>query len=168
MYNRYVGNTGKFYRVEDMEPVRQVPPQWEPVPPREPPPPPGPLWAPAHLPLSPPEPVWTPPHYPPPPPEPEPAWEPPHYAPPEPMPVPPPLPKEEGSWFDLGSLFHVPGSLRETLRDKLPERLDLGDILLVLVLIYLFLEGDDDDMLIILGVLVVTWLWPLIWREEDA
>ena len=157
MYNRYVGNTGKFYRVEDVEPIRQAPPQWEPVPPRDPPPPPEPLWAPPQYP-PPPEPVWAPPQYPPPPSEP--TWVP-------PQPVPPP-PKEEGSWFDLGSLFHAPGSLRETLRDKLPERLDLGDILLVLVLIYLFLEGDDDDMLIILGVLLVTWLWPLIWREEEA
>ena len=61
----------------------------------------------------------------------------------------------------------MPGSLRETLKDKLPGRIDLGDILLVLVLLYLFLEGDDDDMLIILGVLLFTWIWPLFKKEED-
>jgi len=61
----------------------------------------------------------------------------------------------------------MPGSLRETLKDKLPGSIDLGDILLVLVLLYLFLEGDDDDMLIILGVLLFTWIWPLFKKEED-
>jgi len=64
-------------------------------------------------------------------------------------------------------MFNMPGSLRDTLKDRLPERIDLGDILLVLVLLYLFLEGDDDDMLIILGVLLFTWIWPLFKKEED-
>ena len=151
MYNRYIGNTGKFYRVEDAEPLRREVPQWEPVSPPEsslsspPPPPPK-----SYPPLPPPEPYHPPPSPPPPP----------------PVSAPAPLLREEASKFDLGAVFNVPGSLRETLRDKLPESLDLGDILLVLVLIYLFLEGDDDDMLIILGVLLFTWIWPLFKKEE--
>ena len=143
VYNRYIGNTGKFYRVEEGEPLRRESPQWEPV--------------------SLPEPEWIPPQ--PPPPPMEAYYSPPPSPPPLPSPL-PPLPKEEGAKFDLGAVFNVPGSLRETLRDKLPESLDLGDILLVLVLIYLFLEGDDDDMLIILGVLLFTWIWPLFKKEE--
>ena len=74
---------------------------------------------------------------------------------------------EEESKFDLGKVFQLPGNLRHTLRDKLPEGLDLGDILLVLVLLYLFIEGDDDDMLIILGVLLFTWLRPLFQKNEE-
>ncbi len=44
MYNRYIGNTGKFYRVDDDAPMRdppQPPPALDrPVPHRAPPPPP--------------------------------------------------------------------------------------------------------------------------------
>jgi len=82
--------------------------------------------------------------------------------------IPPLPPMEEKSKFDLGAMFNMPGNLRGTLQGWVPESLDLGDILLVLVLIYLFLEGDDDDMLIILGVLAFTWIWPLFKRGEEA
>ena len=135
MYNRYIGNTGKFYRVEDVERMPPPPPSppLPPLPPSPPPPPPG----------------WT-------------------SSPPPPPPLPPPpLPAGETTKFDLGAVLNMPGSLRETLKDKLPGSIDLGDILLVLVLLYLFLEGDDDDMLIILGVLLFTWIWPLFKKEED-
>ena len=167
VYNRYIGNTGKFYRVEDVEPNQ--PPQWEQV---SPAPPPVPEQAPSTFP---PPPVQPGPVPPPAPPEwemPRPPVETPFLPPdpkrlsPEPAPLPPPVGVKKGT-FDLGSMLNMPGSLRGTLMGWMPERLDLGDILLVLVLIYLFLEGDDDDMLIILGVLAFTWIWPLFKRGEE-
>ncbi|MCL2828743.1 MAG: hypothetical protein FWD99_08425 [Oscillospiraceae bacterium] len=126
MYNRYIGNTGKFYRVEDMDDIRS-----------EPPPPP---------PVSP---------------EPEPTEDRRQNE------APPPEAEAEKPKFDLNALFHLPGNLRRGIRDKLPGGIDLGDILLILVLIYLFLEGDDDDMLIILGVLIFIWVRPLLKKEEE-
>ena len=141
MYNRYIGNTGKFYRVEDPEPEQGAPPRLGVPPFRE----------------LPPLPVWEP--VPPPPPDVG------RGVPPS---SPPLSSKDEGAKFDMGAMFNMPGTLRETLRDKLPERLDLGDLLLVIVLIYLFLEGDDDDMLIILGVLLFTWIWPLFKKDDEA
>jgi len=155
MYNRYIGNTGKFYRVEGVEQIEV--PQWEqmpiptsPLPPRlsQPGPVPPPV-EPARTPLPPPGQTWAPP------------------VPPEPVPFAPPLEEEKRSKFDLGSMLNMPGNLRGTLMGWVPEKLDLGDILLVLMLIYLFLEGDDDDMLIILGVLAFTWIWPLFKRGEE-
>ncbi|MCL2367708.1 MAG: hypothetical protein FWC72_01825 [Oscillospiraceae bacterium] len=127
MYNRYIGNTGKFYRVEE---PGDIPPAAPPAP-------------------EPDEVYQEPPRQ----------WvevEPERVSPP----LPPPL-EEAGPKLETGGIFNMPGSLRETIRDKLPAGLDLGDILLVLVLLYLFLESDDDDMLIILGVLLFTWIWPL-------
>ncbi|MCL2568023.1 MAG: hypothetical protein FWE12_01120 [Oscillospiraceae bacterium] len=144
MYNRYIGNTGKFYRVEEMQESRPEP---TPLPPEPP--------------LS----QWIPTPPPPPLPEMEAIW-----TSPEPPPLPPPpsssVFSDLGAKFDLGAMLNMPGSIRGSLRDKLPESIDLGDILLVIVLIYLFLEGDDDDMLIILGVLLFTWIiWP--WFQKD-
>ena len=127
MYNRYIGNTGKFYRVEDIDDIR-----------------PDPL---------------------PPPVSPEP--EPPEDRRQSEAPPPAGSETEEKSKFDLSALFHLPGNLRRGIRDKLPGGIDLGDILLILVLIYLFLEGDDDDMLIILGVLIFIWVRPLLKKEEE-
>jgi len=136
MYNRYIGNTGKFYRVEeehDLLPDIPVIPQEPQTPP----------------PVS--------------------AWRPPAGAD---IPMPrqelPPPPVEEKSKFDLGAMFNVPSSLRGTLKDRLPEAIDFGDILLVLVLLYLFLEGEEDEMLIILGVLIFMWVWPLFGKEDDG
>ena len=188
MYNRYIGNTGKFYRVEEAEDIRPVPPppptpepvldrreappRWEQVPEAYTTPSSGPDQA------SLTGPGWG--QYMPPPPsvsEPPPrrSWwsrilggEPVatsvSQAPPPPIPLSDGV--EESPKFDLGGILQMPSSFRQAVRERLPESLDLGDILLVLVLIYLFLEGDDDDMLIILGVLVVSWVWPLFRKDE--
>ena len=209
MYNRYIGNTGKFYRVEDVDAVPAAPPpsepdrgvvlrtmeevrQWETAQsrnqarqedeprqridiPRE-----------FHqespnYPQQQPEFRHAPPDYPPQ--QPEFRHAPPDYPPQQPEfdenqprerfqtapppPPPPPGPEESASKFDLGKMFQLPGSLRQTVRDWLPAGLDLGDILLILVLLYLFLEGEDDDMLIILGILLFTWIRPLFQKGEE-
>ena len=154
MYKRYIGNTGQFVRVEDVDdlprelpiyPVVEPDMQVEPVPPPQ---------------------GWTPP----------PAWEP--SSPPAPVQnrsdsgrrkeTPPPPPPVEGkAKLDFGAVFDVPKNLRGVLRDKMPEAIDLGDILLVLVLIYLFLEGEEDEMLIVLGILLFMWVWPLFGKDDD-
>ena len=167
MYNRYIGNTGKFYRVEDVDPVppmaspapetdrREVLRSWEEVR----------AWEEAQAfhaqqereqPREEPEP-----------PQAEPEREQRQEQPPPPPP-PPPEPEAERSKFDFGKVFQTPSFLRQFVRDKLPGGLDLGDILLVLVLLYLFLEGDDDDMLIILGILLFTWIRPLFKKGEET
>jgi len=165
MYKRYIGNTGKFYRVEDVddmppaapapfvpEPDRQIEPAWTPPVPEH-------SWEPPPQQQAPPQ-------------SPPPVW---RASPPEPKQpqqgdrrreAPPPV-TEEKSKFDLGAVFQMPGSLRAVLRDKMPEAIDLGDILLVLVLLYLFLEGEEDEMLIILGVLLFMWVWPLFGKDDD-
>jgi len=127
MYNRYIGNTGKFYRVEDIDDIRPEPVRPPPVSPE---------------------------------PEPEPDRR-------QSESLPPPEAETEKPKFDLNALFHLPGNLRRGIRDKLPGGIDLGDILLILVLIYLFLESDDDDMLIVLGVLIFIWVRPLLKKEEE-
>ena len=160
MYNRYIGNSGQFYRVEDVEPV--PPPVSQALLPPDIPSAVESEYPTGAAPLAPPLPL--------------PQWEqtpppPPYDLPYQEGPPPPPLPyelppPEEKSRFDIGAMLNMPGSLRGRLQGLVPERLDLGDILLVLVLIYLFLEGDDDDMLIILGVLAFTWIWPLFRKDE--
>ena len=156
MYKRYIGNTGQFVRVEDVDdqprelpiyPVMEPDRQAEPTPPRG----------------------WTPPPAPP-------AWE----ANSPPVPVqsrvdsergtktpPPPPPVEGKAKLDFGAVFDMPKNLRGVLRNKMPEAIDLGDILLVLVLIYLFLEGEEDEMLIVLGILLFMWVWPLFGKDDD-
>lgn len=54
----------------------------------------------------------------------------------------------------------VGGGLLDTVKQKLRlEDLDAGDILLVVILIYLMIEGDDKlELAITLGVLAVMWL----------
>ena len=134
MYNRYIGNTGKFVRVEeehDLYPETPVlPPEYEPPPP-----------------------AFT--------------WRAPVGGDTVKQELPPPIASEKAK-FDLGAVFNMPSSLRGTLKDRLPEAIDLGDILLVLALLYLFLEGEEDEMLIILGVLVFMWIWPLFGKDEDG
>ena len=170
MYNRYIGNTGKFYRVEDVDDIPKILPapasepdrrevlrsweevrQWEAVQEREDNAPPPPKEAASER-ATPPPPAYSKGEGPrgkaPPPPE---------KAPQEPL-----------SKFHLGKMLQMPGTLRHSLREKLPAGLDLGDVLLVLVLFYLFLEGDDDDMLIVLGILLFTWLKPLLKRGDHA
>ncbi|MEG1720621.1 MAG: hypothetical protein RRY65_01485 [Pseudoflavonifractor sp.] len=41
------------------------------------------------------------------------------------------------------------------LKGLLPEGLDKGDILLLLILLFLFLEGDDMELVITLGLMVL-------------
>ncbi|MCL2588305.1 MAG: hypothetical protein FWD84_02735 [Oscillospiraceae bacterium] len=161
MYNRYIGNTGQFYRVEDEVQAPKLPPESDPLPNWVPPLPPS-EWEQAPPSSIAPEPEWIPP----PPLQQELPLEP---APPqweEPPPTLPPPPEKQK--FDIGSMLNMPGSLRGRLQGWMPESLDLGDILLILVLIYLFLEGGDDDMLIILAVLAVTWILPLFRKEEET
>jgi len=156
MYNRYIGNTGKFYRVEDVDDLRPAAPvvpliepdrRTESVPPER-------GWE-----QMPPPPTWNPP------PSPPPDSRPPDQDKRRETPPLPPL-AEEKAKFDMGAIWNMPGNLRGSLQNKLPERIDLGDILLVLVLLYLFLEGEEDEMLIVLGILIVMWIWPLFGKEE--
>ena len=121
MYNRYMGNTGKFVRVEEAGDLRPDVPV---IPQEAQAPPPSPAW---RVPLG--------------------------------EEKPPPLLTSEKAKFDLGAVGKVPEGLRGALKDRLPEVIDLGDILLVLVLLYLFLEGEEDEMLIVLGVLIFMWVF---------
>jgi len=146
MYNRYFGNTGRYVRVEDVDDLRPNPPVI-PVAPSEPPP------------VSP-------------------ALEP---TPPVDASVWRTLlsglgskgesaavkPAGEKPKFDFGVILDAPASLRGTLKDRLPEAIDFGDILLVLVLLYLFLEEGEDEMLLVLGVLIFLWVWPLFGKEDS-
>ena len=89
-----------------------------------------------------------------------------------PAPVSAPPPIEASAWqtfskLDFGAILDAPANLRGTLKDRLPEAIDFGDILLVLVLLYLFLEGEEDEMLLVLGILIVLWILPLFGREES-
>lgn len=153
MHNRYIGNTGDFYRVN--EPISPSP-----VPPAAPPP----GYSGQHtMPLSPPR---TPqyPGYPP---------QEPHHTPIAPPPAPAPSAPlfpgldEAAKKTSWGKLFGAPDSLRTWFKGILPDSIDIGDIILVLVLFYLFVEGGDDEMLIILGVLLFTWIAPLFKKEKE-
>lgn len=60
------------------------------------------------------------------------------------------IPKEEAAG----------GGMLDAIKDKLHlDDLDIGDILLVIILIYLMIEGDDKlELAITLGVLALLWL----------
>ena len=59
----------------------------------------------------------------------------------------------------LGGLFSGGGpKLDEILKALHLDRFDKGDILLVLVLVFLFLESDDEDWLIVLALVVLMGL----------
>ena len=141
MYNRYFGNTGRYVRVEDQDDLPAEPPV---------------------IPV----------------------------LPAEPAPAPAPPPVEPSGWqtllsglgsgaksqpraasekskLDLGAVFNAPSHLREVVKGRIPEAIDFGDILLVLVLLYLFLEGEEDEMLLVLGVLIVLWILPLFGKEDS-
>jgi len=133
VYNRYIGNTGKFVRVEEEGDLRP------------------------NVPVIPVEPQTPPP---------QPAWRVPAAG--GDVKIPPAPTSEEKAKFNLGAMLDMPGNLRGALKDRLPEAFDLGDILLVLVLLYLFLEGEEDEMLIILGVLIFMWVWPLFGKGESV
>lgn len=47
------------------------------------------------------------------------------------------------------------GSITESLRGILPKNVDIGDLLLIFILILLLIEGEDDEILWILLILLV-------------
>lgn len=47
------------------------------------------------------------------------------------------------------------GNITEMIRGILPKNIDVGDILLVLILILLLIEGEDDEMLWILLIMLI-------------
>ena len=129
MYNRYIRNEhGDYICVPVTEPTRRAPA------PREP------------LPLKPPHPV-------------EEQFEPSPLTPPVPPPVPPP-PKTTFSHMPHPTPKSPPppdasrflGQLLEKLR---LQDVDTGDLLLLLILFFLFQEKADDEALIALGLLLI-------------
>jgi hypothetical protein len=105
MYNRYIGNTGKFYRVE--EPEDKIPPKPVPVP--------DPDSRSAAKASN-------------------------------------PIPKPKGLFSGSRSLSD---GLKGLLKGILPDKVDIGDLLLILILLLLYIEKKDEDILIILGALVL-------------
>ena len=69
-----------------------------------------------------------------------------------PDPSPPPPPSENGP---SPPLREVTEGLGRLLRHLSPGELDSGDILLVLILLFLFLEGDNVELVITLGLLLL-------------
>lgn len=111
MYNRYVGNTGKFYRVGTPEPQRnQSNQQRGHNPPQQ------------NRPPSPP-PMKT-----------------------EPEPI-------VNSFFGSLPFF---GGIEKGLSSILPGKMDSGDLMLLLLLFFLYLESKDEDFLIILAVIAMS------------
>lgn len=105
MYNRYIGNTGKYYRVE--EPGDKIPPK----------------------PVSVPDPDY-------------------HTT----AKAPNPISKPKGFFPNSRGLSD---GLRGLLKGILPDKVDIGDLLLILILLLLYIEKEDEDILIILGALVL-------------
>jgi len=161
MYNRYIGNTGKYYRVEDIEDVTRREREAAPPPPPE------------ELELVP-EPTAEPDVQ-----EleqeaaPQPTaetveafgWEMPSAAESPPKEE---AEKEKKHRLKLNpeALAGLPGTMRAGIKSHLPEGLNLGDILLVLVLLFLFIEGEEDEVLIVLAILIFLWIKPLLFKEE--
>lgn len=151
MYNRYIGNTGKYYRVEDVDDIKAsqvLPPQ-----------------------------VQKSPSVIPPQPEPENEYEPQvnpdEGKPPEGVyPFPPPdkpakkEKKKKKLTLEPEKLEQIPGNLRGLIKDHLPKSIDLGDILLVLTLLFLFIENEDDEVLLVLIILIFIWIKPLLIKDE--
>ena len=50
------------------------------------------------------------------------------------------------------------GALADLLKSLKLDRLDSGDVLLLLILLFLFLEGDDVELMITLGLLLLLGL----------
>jgi len=163
MYNRYIGNTGKYYRVEDIEDVTRHE--------REAAAPPPPPEEPEFVPELPEESdVQEPEQEAAPQPTAEAAeafgWEmpPAEESPPEEV-----VEKEKKHRLKLNpeALAGLPGTVRSGIKSFIPEGLNLGDILLVLVLLFLFIEGEEDEVLIVLGILVFLWIKPLLFKEDE-
>lgn len=105
MYNRYIGNTGKYYRVE--EPGDQK------------------LTRPSSAPISIPEPDSIAPA------------------------------KKPGPQNILPLPHGLSDGLKGLLKGILPDKIDIGDLLLILILLLLYIEKEDEDILIILGALIL-------------
>ena len=73
-----------------------------------------------------------------------------------------------GAKSSIGKLFDFPAGIRDGIQGILPDWFDVGDILLILTLLYLYLEDGDDDMLIVLIVLTISWILPLFRRGDNA
>ena len=143
MYNRYIrGEDGGYRRV----PVADGPrgPDTPPVPPPPPPPPPprhGQMGDGAH---------WEPP--PPPPDRPGAPMREGNYAPPSPG-GPGPLP-HGGALDALSLLSGRPKEIYGWFRDKL-RLVDKGDLFLVLLLLFLYEENADEELLVALALLLI-------------
>ncbi len=77
---------------------------------------------------------------------------------------PPPPPPQKGA----GPLEGITGWLGGLLKSVHLEELDSGDILLVLILLFLFLESDDNlELVITLGLLLVFGLFGKDPEEQE-
>lgn len=76
----------------------------------------------------------------------------------------PPTPPQKGA----GPLEGITGRLGGLLKGFHLEELDSGDILLVLILLFLFLESDDNlELVITLGLLLLFGLFGKDDKEEE-
>jgi len=146
MYNRYIGNTGRYYRVDDTDDMRAAP---EPKPAPEPESPPIPSIEDNH---------------------PAKAQGSAHEE--HESPYPDEISEESDEkkkkfTFEPEKIAKVPGNLRGLIKTHMPESIDLGDILLVLILLYLFIENDDDEVLLVLIILIFMWVKPLLIKDDD-
>ncbi len=75
---------------------------------------------------------------------------------------PPPPPPQKGAF----SLDGITGRLGGLLKSFTPKELDSGDLLLVLILLFLFLESDDNlELVITLGLLVA---FGILGKDKDC
>ncbi len=75
---------------------------------------------------------------------------------------PPPPPPQKGAF----SLDGITGRLGGLLKGFTPKELDSGDLLLVLILLFLFLESDDNlELVITLGLLVA---FGILGKDKDC
>lgn len=76
------------------------------------------------------------------------------FAPVAPQPPPPPAAGSSGGPFS-GAAGQMSQRLRGLLGSFHLESIDTGDILLVLIILLLYLEGDDLEMVITLGLMLL-------------
>lgn len=105
MFNRYIGNSGRMYKVEDMQQPRSS-------------------FASAQDPYS-------------------------RHIRPE---RPPAHTRQSGGLFSLSGLAD---QLRQSFGQLLPQGMELGDILLIVILFLLYLESKDEELLITLAAFIV-------------
>ena len=83
-------------------------------------------------------------------------------APPEPLrtpEAPPPQPAPARSAPSLSSLSEKLSGALSGLEKHLPKGMDLGDILLILIVLCLLAEGEDWELAAALGVVLLLDLW---------